>query len=503
MKLLHLCTYAGIECDKRYADTDITSVVSDSRRVCDGCVYVCVKGEKHDGHEFICSALERGAVAVVCDAEAKIPDIFGRAAVIRVKNTRTVLAYFCSALYGDPQNSMRMIGVTGTNGKTTVSRMIYEILRHSGRRAGVIGTLGAQCCGADMDIRSENELSNMTTPEPEELYRALSVMRERGVEFVVMEVSSHSLVQSRVAPIHFDVGVFTNLTPEHLDFHGDMESYFEAKRQLFLQCGSAVINCDDIYGRRLYEEFSAISTGCSVHGGNASVCAEQIRLTEKGISYKLCHPSMRARITCQIPGEFTVTNSLEAVVTCHGLGVSTSDIQSALALLSGVDGRLERVPLDRSVGFSVFIDYAHTPDALENLLRTARGFSDKRNRIVLVFGCGGDRDRSKRAKMGRIASAMADLVIVTSDNSRSEERADIIGEILQGIDKETYFTVIEDRAEAIEYAIKNARDGDIILLAGKGHERYEISKQGKTYFCERELVTRYADKYCKRDNRDI
>lgn len=499
MKLSQLCSEAGIEWSAEHADTDITAVVSDSRRVIAGCLYVCIKGERYDGHSYIGSAVSRGAVAVVCDRLADIGHASCGAVLISVENTREALARLCSAIYGNPQNGMKLIGVTGTNGKTTVSRMIYEILIRSGRRAGVIGTLGAVCCGAQLDICSDNELSNMTTPEPEELYRILQAMRDSGAELVVMEVSSHALVQSRVAPILFDIGVFTNLTPEHLDLHGDMESYFEAKRLLISQSRRAVINCDDPYGRRLYTEFSDISVGCSLRGADRAVCAEQIQLSESGISYKLCHPRMRARISCSIPGEFTVMNSLEAVVVSHELCVGTSDIKAALSSLSGVDGRLERVIPDRDVGFSVFIDYAHTPDALENLLRTARGFSRRRQRIVLLFGCGGDRDRSKRARMGRIASAMADLVIITSDNSRSEESADIIGEILKGIDKETYFTVIEDRAEAIEYAIKNAREGDIILLAGKGHEKYEINKAGKVYFCERELVLEYIDKYCLRN----
>ncbi len=493
MNLSELCKSAGLYCDEKFSGIEITRIVSNSEAVCRGDLFVCIKGLSHDGHLHIGEAIEKGAVALLCMSGEAIEAIRGDVAVIYADDTRRAMAYLYSAWYGHPQNYMKIIGVTGTNGKTTVSRMIYEILRCSGESVGVIGTLGAECCGSVIDISSDNELSNMTTPDPEQLYEILAVMRERGVEFVVMEVSSHALTFSRVAPIKFKFGIFTNLTPEHLDLHGNMEEYFLAKSILFEQCERAIINCDGVYGKRLLSKYSDISTGCSTRGDGVSVCAEQIITSERGISYKICHPKMRARITCNIPGEFTVANSLLAVICSYELGISVSDIKIALAGLSGIDGRLERVRID--CDFSVFIDYAHTPDALENLLRTAREFSGGKRRIVLLFGCGGDRDVSKRAKMGRIASTMADFVIITSDNSRGEEKSDIIGEILRGVDKDACFTVIEDRESAIEYAIKNARKNDVILLAGKGHEKYEIDKGGRRYFCERDIVKKYVSKY--------
>lgn len=495
MKLSELCRLAGIEYFEKFSNIEISGIVSDSRKAYSGCIYVCIRGLAVDGHSFIDSATHRGATVIVCDKSFDACAVPDHIAVIHVNNTRDAMARLYSAWYGNVQNSMKIIGVTGTNGKTTVSRMIYEILYRSGRRVGLIGTVGSLYCGAEIDIRSDNELSNLTTPDPEELYKIFDVMKKSGAEYVVMEVSSHSLELCKVSPISFEIGIFTNLTPEHLDFHGDMESYFLAKAKLFDRCKKAVINCDNPYGARLANIYRNIAVTCSAVGGDTSVCAEQIVLSERGIEYKLSHPKLRARINCAIPGDFTVMNSLEATVCAYELGVSAFDIKNALAHLRGIEGRLERVKLDKKCNFSVFIDYAHTPDALENLLRTARGFSRGRQRIVVLFGCGGDRDRSKRAQMGRIASSMADFVIITSDNSRTENKSDIICEILSGVDKESCFTVIEDREEAIEYAIRCARDNDIILLAGKGHENYEIDKNGKRYFCERELVQKFANKY--------
>ena len=494
MLLSRLINLAGILPDKDYPDVDISCVVCDSRRAVSGCMYICITGERSDGHAFIPDAIKRGAVCIVCSKEysGDIPD---GVAVIRCSSTRLAMAKLYAAWYKNPQIFMKIIGVTGTNGKTSTSRMIYEILCRSGRRVGLIGTSGSLFCGAPIDIRSDNELANMTTPDPEQLYRILNTMKSCGAEYVVMEVSSHSLAYSKVAPILYEVGVFTNLTPEHLDFHGDMESYYKAKARLFSQCRAAVINCDDPYGLRLANEYRGKCLTCTARGGEAAIGAEQIRLDSHGIEYKLYHPRLRTRISCAIPGEFTVMNSLEAVVAAYELGVSAGDIKGALMGISGIEGRMERVALDKSVNFSVYIDYAHTPDALENLLRTVRGFKSGRQRTVLLFGCGGDRDRSKRSQMGRIASSLADFVIITSDNARGENKSDIIKEILTGVDKESQFTVIEDRECAIEYAIKNARSGDIILLAGKGHEKYEIDGSTKRYFCERELVEKYVRRH--------
>lgn len=495
MTLYGLCLTAEISCPRGFEEIEVRGITSDSRKVGEGYIYICIKGMTVDGHAYISDATGRGAVCILCESTcpAGVPK---GVAVICSDNTRRDMARLFAAWYGNVHSSLKIIGVTGTNGKTTVSRMIYEILHRSGIPAGLIGTTGNLVMGEVLDIRSSNELANLTTPDPEELYRIFSVMAARGARYVVMEVSSHALHLSKVSPIQFALGVFTNLTPEHLDLHGDMESYFEAKSRLFDQCERAVINCDDIYGRRLFEKYRNKAISCSARGESACALATDVRLLGTGgIEYRLSHPKLRTRIECCIPGEFTVMNSLEAAIASFELGVSGTEIKSALRSLSGIDGRLERVMLDRSVEFSVFIDYAHTPDALENLLRAARGFKRRGQRIVLLFGCGGDRDRSKRAQMGRIASAMADMVILTSDNSRSEDPTEIIGEILVGIDKESCFAVIEDRREAIEYAIKHARRGDIILLAGKGHERYEIIGDKKLDFCERSLVLEFASKY--------
>ncbi len=490
MRLSELLACAGIKFDGKYGDIDVTDIFINSKKVTEGSMYICLRGNRADGHFHAHEAVARGASVIV--AQEKInTDI----PVVYVDDTRSASAYIYSAFYGHPQNDMKIIGVTGTNGKTTTSRMIYEILRFSGKNTGLIGTTGVFLNDAPIDIRSDNECANLTTPDPSELYRIFSVMRARGAEFVVMEVSSHALWYYKVAPVRFSVGVFTNLTPEHLDLHGDMESYFLTKSRLFSQSSLAVVNCDDPYGKRLCKAYKHKVISCSAQGEGGLVSAEQVTLSPDGIEYRLSHPKVRARIRCSIPGEFTVMNTIEAAVCAHELGICTRNIQGGLLHLSGVEGRMQRVRVGSHANFSVYIDYAHTPDALKNLLRAARGFAEKKSRIVLLFGCGGDRDRYKRASMGRIASSMADLVIITSDNSRSEDPSDIISEILSGVDKESAFTVIEDRASAIEYAIKNARAGDVILLAGKGHENYEIDKDGKKYFCERELVEKFVNMY--------
>ena len=403
-----------------------------------------------------------------------------------------------SVFQGEPQKKMKMIGVTGTNGKTSICRLIYEILTGSGRKCALIGTMGCLVSGKRIDIKSADPRANMTTPDPEELYKILRVAKEEGAEFAVMEVTSHALALGKVEPIVFDTAVFTNLSEDHLDFHGDMESYFAAKEALFSQSRQAVINYDDRYGRLLAERIDIPTRLCSAEGREKDVAAEDIHLLgERGIEYKLTSRDLRLRVRSPLPGGFNVMNTMQAAIVAHSLGASAADIKDTLAHFGGAMGRLERLKLEERCDFSVFIDYAHTPDALENLLRTARGFAKVGQRIVLLFGCGGDRDRQKRPIMGRIATEMADHVIITGDNSRSERTGDIISEIISGIERESAapFIVIENRKDAIEYAVKNARRGDIILLAGKGHEEYEIDGNGKRPFSERELVKAFVRKY--------
>ncbi len=487
MKLYSLLNEAGIDCPRYPCDTEITKIETNSESVTDGCLFICIKGTKFDSHTLIRSVLARGASAVIAQYGADVGDALGLP-IIFVRDTRAAMAHLYAAYYGNPQKRLKFIGITGTNGKTTTSKMLYEILLSAGKSVGLIGTVGSISRSGKIDIRSANGLANMTTPDPAELYKILSVMAEDKVEYVVMEVTSHALALRKVAPIFFDYALFTNLSQDHLDFHGDMEAYFGAKRALFSRCKRAIINADNFYGRRLAMEIYCPIT-CTESGRVASYSATEIRHNGyEGLEYKLSSRRLRLRVKTSIPGSFTVMNSLMAIACAAELGVSDTVIKNAMLSLSGTDGRLQRVELGEKADFAVFIDYAHTPDALENLLRSARGFAESRGKITVLFGCGGERDREKRRIMGHIASSLADMTVVTSDNPRSEDPDAIIGDIMLGVDKESKFVIIPDRREAIKYAVCSAVTGEIILLAGKGHEVYEICGHEKRAFSEAEIV---------------
>ena len=483
-------------------DIEISGICPDSSRIERGNIFVAIKGLKNDGHAYIDEAIKRGAVALAVDRQAvedgrvdarkiKIP-------IIVCENTRRLTSYLFSSWYGNPQLNLKMIGVTGTNGKTSVSRLIYEMLLRAGRKCALIGTVGCKTHKRELTLKNPDPNANMTTPDPEQLFQILSEAVADGCEYAVMEVTSHALYFDKVAPITFDLGVFTNLSEDHLDLHGDMDSYFAAKSKLFSKSRRAVINYDDRYGRLLAEKINIPALLCTMEGRDTGCSAEEVRLLgESGIEYKLTCRDLRLRVRSPLLGRFNVMNTMQAALAVRLLGLSVSEIKDGLAHFSGIDGRLERLKFDENVDFTVYLDYAHTPDALENLLRTARGFTHSGQRIVLLFGCGGDRDTHKRKIMGKIAANMADMVIITSDNSRSESASRIIEGILSGIDgySSASYTVIEDRSAAIEYAIKNARRGDVILLAGKGHEEYEITRHGRRRFSEREIANKFVNKY--------
>jgi UDP-N-acetylmuramoyl-L-alanyl-D-glutamate--2,6-diaminopimelate ligase len=467
-------------------DREIRSITADIGQVGQGSLYVCHRRDIAQVSRLLKEARAAGAVSVAAVGE---PDI-------RCEDTRRMLSYSVARFYGDPHKKLRVIGVTGTNGKTSVSRLIYEILNSADKPCGLIGTTGSRSHKREINIRSNDPNANMTTPDPEELYAILSEMVGDGCEYAVMEVTSHALALGKVEPIDFEIGVFTNLSEDHLDFHGDMDSYFAAKSLLFKKCRSAVINYDDRYGRRLADKIEIPTFRCSAEGRATDCYAEDVKLRSSfGIEYKLVSSAMRLRVRSLLSGSFNVMNTMQAALTAHLVGVKVADIKETLASFSGVAGRLERVKTESKTDFSVYIDYAHTPDALENLIRTARSFAARGQRIVLLFGCGGDREKQKRAIMGNIATSMADLAIITSDNSRSERAEDIIADILSGVVADATYTVIVDRREAIEYAIKNARRGDIILLAGKGHEEYEIDGEGKKPFSEKKIVKEVIERY--------
>lgn len=446
----------------------------------------------------------------------------GAPIAISVSNARVAAACLYDAWYGHPTRNIRLVGVTGTNGKTSVSTMLYRILKNAGIPCGLLGTVGCFASHRDAPLGGVDgqPYSGMTTPDPQELYALLArlaseLSARKGITpVIVMEVTSHALSLGRVAPLCFELSVFTNLSSEHLDLHGTMEDYFEAKLRLFEVSRGAVINADDRWGRRLLAEPVPVHHYhiCHAEGlqnlspdrmcpAGEGTCtryyAEQVKYAgEDGVSFKLASPDIRLRLRCPVPGVFTVMNAMEAAVAALALDVSPAVVRDTLATFGGVPGRMERIRLpETDIPFSVFIDFAHTPDALENLLASVHRFRRRGQRIILVFGCGGDRDRSKRKVMARIASRMADSLVITSDNSRSEDPNEIIADILAGVDKESEFAVVPNRAEAIRYAIRHARAGDIILLAGKGHENYEIDREGKHPFCETDIAVEAARKY--------
>jgi UDP-N-acetylmuramoyl-L-alanyl-D-glutamate--2,6-diaminopimelate ligase len=325
----------------------------------------------------------------------------------------------------------------------------------------------------------------------------LAKLAEAGTQTVVMEVTSHALAMQRCAPIHFDLGIFTNVTRDHLDYHGSMENYFAAKKSLLLQCDCALINADDAMLASLRTSSPCKLYTCSTHSPSADFYAEQIRVSFSGIAYKLISANACLRAGCSMTGQFAVVNSLQAAAAALLLGVKAQKIKDGMQLMSPVPGRMERLNLCVEPGFSVWIDYAHTPDALENLLRAMQRLKLRSQRIVLVFGCGGDRDRGKRALMGQIASRMADYCVITSDNCRTEPPADIIADILKGVDRRAHYRVIQDRRSAIRHVIAHARQGDLILLAGKGHETYEINQNARLAFDERAIVQEAMAQYWK------
>ncbi len=476
MRLKELLEAAGYE-SGGISDVEICGITADSRCVEEGYLFVAIKGLRSDGHLHIGEALSRGASFVV--AQRRILGV----SMLVVNSAREALARLFDAWYHHPTRGLTLIGITGTNGKTSTAAMVCEILKKAGKKCGLIGTVSAMCDEEVITVKGGERLANFTTPDPEQLYPLLAKMRDFGAECIVMEVTSHALFFEKVAPLSFTRAIFTNLTPEHLDLHGDMTSYFLEKRKLFLQSEMGIISLFSPYGQQLADslEMPFLTVG-------RSNVQQVVANGDRGVSFSLFFEGENVDISLPVPGDFSVENAALAAITALSLGIGREIVVSALADFGGVRGRMERVcenPLD----ISVFLDYAHTPDALEKLLLSVRRFRRQGQRIILLFGCGGDRDRSKRRKMGRIASRLADLSIITSDNARGEDPAAIIADILKGIDKEKPYKIVVDRREAIEFAIAAARKGDIVLRAGKGHEEYEIRGRERLPFSERRIVT--------------
>ena len=467
----------GVDILESSADlsVEISSVSYDSRQTKPGGLFVAMAGYETDGHRFIPMAMEKGAACVLCQEkpEAGIP-------YVRTADSRTALAQVGRNWYGDPAAGMTLAGVTGTNGKTTTTYLLKDILEQClGAKVGLIGT------NQNM-IGSEILPTERTTPESFELQGLFRRMADAGCTHVVMEVSSHALFLKRVGGVRFAVGVFTNLTQDHLDFHGTMENYCGAKSLLFRQCDVGVYNSDDPWAERVMAEASCRRV--SVGERAAGLTAENIRLSAGGVAFDAVENGAATPVQVGIPGGFMVYNTLGALAAAKALGVPLADSARVLAHCAHVKGRVEVVPT--SGDYTMLIDYAHTPDALENVLNAVRGFAQ--GRVVVLFGCGGDRDHTKRPLMGAIAARLADFVIVTSDNPRTEEPGAIIQDILAGMaGTDTEYAVVENRVEAIRYAMDHAQPEDVVILAGKGHETYQIVGHEKRHLDEREIVADY------------
>ncbi|MBR3144298.1 MAG: UDP-N-acetylmuramoyl-L-alanyl-D-glutamate--2,6-diaminopimelate ligase [Clostridia bacterium] len=454
-----------------FEDFKVKNFTDDSRKITPGDIFVCIKGPDNDGHDYAQKAVDNGAAIVVTERDLGLKN------QIIVPDTHKTFGLMCAKEYDFPAKKLNLIGITGTNGKTSVSYMVKSILEAAGHKVGLIGTILYMI--GDKTIESHN-----TTPGIHELNFLLSEMVNNGCDTVVMEVSSHALSQRRVEGFHFKRAIFTNLTQDHLDYHKTMENYLNAKKKLFSICDEAIINLDDAAYGELTKDLSCKITTYSL-GNNADYSAKSINYLPTGVNYELLGENVLEHIEVSTGGKFTVYNSLAAAVCGISLGVDSKTVASGLKSIKGVKGRAEVVPCD--LGFTIIIDYAHTPDGLKNILSA---FNEcEKNRLTVVFGCGGDRDKTKRPIMGNIAVHYADNVIVTSDNPRSENPEAIIEDILVGVKGiNTPVKTIVNRPEAIKYAIKTAVKGDIIVLAGKGHETYQILPTGTIHLDEREVV---------------
>lgn len=473
MKLIDLLKGMDFSIINGKSDININKVVYDHRKIEAGDVFFCIKGFKADGHDFALNAVLKGASAIVCEHEIEGLD---SCVVVKVNDTRKSLALASSNFYGEPSKKIKMIGITGTNGKTTSAFMMKAILEEAGFKVGLIGTV-ANYIG-DKKIPSQR-----TTPESLELHELFNEMVDSGVTHCVMEVSSHSLALSRVYGIEFSEGIFTNLTQDHLDFHKTFEHYYNSKLTLFKNSKVSVINSEDEYGGRILSDIKSTRV---TYGLNnlCDVSASNIIMKSNGIAFDLNYKDKHIAINLNLPGRYNIYNALGSAAACLNEGVTLFDVKKGLDRVF-VPGRLEIVSKGYNLGFEIIIDYAHTPDGLENILETAKEFT--KGRLITVFGCGGDRDKTKRPIMGKIASDLSDIAIVTSDNPRTEEPLSIIQDIIKGIDKNNY-EIVENRKEAIKKAIKVAKTDDVIVVAGKGHEDYQEIMNEKIHFDEREVI---------------
>ena len=463
-------------------DKEINKINYDSRKVCDNDLFVCVKGYATDGHKYADKAISSGAKVIVLQDDIEIEN--KNITIIKCSDTRKALALMGANYYDNPSNKMKIIGITGTNGKTTTAFMIKDILESAGKKVGLIGTIANYICG-------ETIHTERTTPESLELQELFAHMVSKGVEYCVMEVSSHSLELDRVYGINFECGIFTNLTRDHLDFHKTFENYYGAKFKLFERSSIKLINTDDTYGMQVLDDCKKLNAkdlySFSLKSDSDYKAYDEV-MGSRNIKFKV-RLNNEEEFILGIPGEYNIYNALGAIGVCHKLGISIEAIKEGIEN-AVVPGRCERVGKEYNLPYEIIIDYAHTPDGLDNILKTAKAFT--KGRLIAIFGCGGDRDKVKRPQMGKIGVNIADLSIITSDNPRSEDPMAIIEDIKAGLDKDNYI-IIESRYDAIKKAIEMAEKDDVIVIAGKGHETYQILKDKTIHFDEREVVKEILD----------
>lgn len=463
----------GVEYEGSVKDCEIKGVTSDSRQVEPGMLFVCIKGTRVDGHDYAKGAAEAGASVIVCERDMGLPN------QLVCADTHLAYGLLCGNWYGNPSRRLKLIGVTGTNGKTTVTCMVKHVLETAGARVGLIGTIHNEI--DDIVLPAKH-----TTPDALALHGMLSRMADAGCTHVVMECSSHALDQQRLAGLWFEAAAFTNLTQDHLDYHHDMENYYHAKKKLFSMCSTAVVNIDDAYGQRLAEEITCPKITFSAHSDEADYTAKDIRPAPDSSRFMLVGKGQIARVRLPIPGDFSVANAMTAACSCIAAGLTVEQAAQGLCTCTGVVGRIEVLPTNTP--YTVIRDYAHSPDGLEKIITTMQKFA--KGRVVTLFGCAGNRDRTKRKKMAEIVARLSDFVILTSDNPRDEDELQIIEDAKPGLLEHpgTPYEIIPDRYAAIEWALDHAQPDDVLILAGKGHEDYQVLKGETICFDEKQIV---------------
>ncbi|MDT9336122.1 UDP-N-acetylmuramoyl-L-alanyl-D-glutamate--2,6-diaminopimelate ligase [Clostridium perfringens] len=458
-------------------ESKVQNIRYDNRKIEQGDAFVCIKGFKVDGHSFVIDAVKKGAKVLIVQDDVSVQEDI---TIIKVRDTRKALAIMSSNYFGNPKDKLKIIGITGTNGKTTSAFIIKSILEKAGLMTGLIGTIANYIGNKKVD-------AVRTTPESYELHELFKNMVDAGVEYCVMEVSSHSLELDRVYGIQFEEGIFTNLTRDHLDFHKTFENYYNAKFKLFERSNHSIINLDDPYGANIVKDIEerGVKTKVSTFSieKESDFKAFEIKSHSNGSEFKVNLERVE-EFYINIPGEYNIYNSLGCIICAHNLNIPMDKIKEGLSDVV-IPGRCELVAKEKNLPYSIIIDYAHTPDGLENVLTTVKAFT--KNRMISVFGCGGDRDKVKRPQMGKIGCELSDIAIITSDNPRSEEPMDIINDIVKPLNYDN-FVIEVNRKEAIRKAMNMALEGDVIVIAGKGHETYQILKDETIHFDEREVV---------------